>query len=565
MFSEATRCRFRRVVTALGVAMVLTLGATVAGAQTASGQGASIRVRYRSSDTVYLDAGSGAGLIEGARLEVMRGGEVVAEIEVVYVAEHSASCRIVSENGAIEAEDRVRWADGYGPGDDGGTGGVTADETAGDDPTVGAYETPTLVPPPVRRPKARPKTRVSGAFALEFESFTDDSEYGLDFQRTQARLNMRVRDIGGWPLEFRLRVRLQDNQRAYKLSDRAPENERRDRLYEAAVIYRPPEGRFAFQAGRIGTSPFIAVGYLDGLLGQVRLLKSVAVGGFFGSRPLLADFGFESHGTKYGVYSRFSALEHDGRSDLEIYLAGIHENGKEDVSRQYVAIETRYTPAGRWSFYQRAEVDLNKGWREELAPSSTQLSNFSLTTNARISRYSRFSLSYDRFERYRTEETREIPEDLFDDLARQGLRARVTIGRPSGLSFSIQAGLRDRDDEMDDSVSFGGGVRHNNVAQWGLLLGADILGFTNPLTEGWVGTVRAAKRFRRGHEIRLTLGGKNSQSRQFDELDDLNTQWVRLGGWLELPYRLFANMEFEYTTGDDLEGQRIIVGLGYRL
>ena len=34
---------------------------------------------------------------------------------------------------------------------------------------------------------------------------------------------------------------------------------------------------------------------------------------------------------------------------------------------------------------QRAEVDLNRGWREELAESTSQLSNFSLTANARIS------------------------------------------------------------------------------------------------------------------------------------------------------------------------------------
>lgn len=565
MHESAARRSFRRVVAALSVSFFLALTAASTTAQTASGPGAGIRVRYRSSDTVYLDAGSGVGLVEGARLEVLRGGEVVAELEVVYVAEHSASCKILSESSAIEAEDRVRWAEGYGPVTGDAAAAESGGETAASSDETPDVELPEFVPPPASTRKARPRTRVSGAFTLGWESFTDDSGNGLDFQRTQARLNLRVRDIGGWPLEFRLRVRLQDNRRAFKLSDRAPETERRDRLYEAAVVYNPPEGRFAFQAGRIGTSPFIAVGYLDGLLGQVRLTKGVAVGGFAGSRPLLGDFGFESYGTKYGAFTRFSALETNGRPDLEIYLAGIQENGEEDVSREYVAIETRYTPVGRWSFYQRAEVDLNRGWREELAPSANQLSNFSLTANARLSRYSRFSLSYDRFERYRTEETRYVPENLFDDLARQGLRARLTIGRPSGLSFSVQAGYRDRDDDLDGSVTFGGGVRHSNVARWGLLLGADVLGFTNPLTEGWVGTARAAKRFRQGHEIRLNLGGKISQSRQFDDLDDLSTQWVRLGGWLELPYRLFANLELEYTTGDDLEGQRILVGLGYRL
>jgi hypothetical protein len=51
----------------------------------------SFQVSYRSADAVYLDAGRAAGLAEGDRLEVVRDGEAIAEIEVVFVAEHSAS------------------------------------------------------------------------------------------------------------------------------------------------------------------------------------------------------------------------------------------------------------------------------------------------------------------------------------------------------------------------------------------------------------------------------------------------------------------------------------------
>ena len=45
---------------------------------------------------------------------------------------------------------------------------------------------------------------------------------------------------------------------------------------------------------------------------------------------------------------------------------------------------------------------------------------------------------------------------------------------------------------------------------------------------------------------------------------ELDTRFVRLGGWVELPVRMFFRAEIEYNTGDDLEGSRFNVGLGYR-
>ncbi len=527
--------------------------------------GVAVGVRYRSQDTVYLDSGSRGGLAEGDRLEVLRNGQRIGEIEVTFVAEHSASCRIVEELQQIQPEDRARRI----LSESSGTAAPAA-ETEPKDTLQAPQEKAASSAPPVdysasrAAPRTR-RTRVSGVLELGWDSFQDDSGAGLDFEQWAARLNLRVRDIAGKPLHLRVRLRALENQRERPFSTGAPETEKRNRFYEAALLYDPQKGRFKAQLGRIAVNPFVAVGFLDGFIGQMRLIPAIDIGVLFGSQPVIQDDGFESVGQKYGAYTRFSAFRQSGRPDLEVFVAGIREEGEQDVSREYVSLETRYTPGGRWSLYQWAELDLNNGWREEAAGTKTQLSNLALTLNAQISQFSRFSVSYDRWERYFTEESRSITEELFDNLLRQGLRARYSFSRPRGMGFSIYAGYRDRQGEDQNTASFGGAIRHSNIANWGLMVGGDLLGYSNPMTEGFVARLQTSKRFQGGHEIALLIGGRLYSNKLFDDVDDRNDQWIRLSGWAELPYSFFTRAELEYSDGDDIQGQRILISLGYRL
>ena len=525
-----------------------------------------VSVRYRSQDTVYLDNGSRAGLAEGDRLEVTRGGQRIGEIEVTFVAEHSASCKIIEETQQIQPDDRVRPStaeSSSSPPPVAAQEAVETPEIQSADPVATPQSSVYSSPRPVQRSR---RTRVSGVLELGWDSFKDDSEAGLDFEQLSARFNLRMRDIAGMPLHLRVRLRAQDNKRARPFSTGAPKSEKRNRFYEAALVYDPERGRFKAQVGRIAVSPFIAVGYLDGFIGQVRLIPAIDIGALFGSQPVIQDDGFKSIGQKYGAYTRFSALRQaGGHPNLEVFVAGIREEGEQDVSREYVSLETRYTPGGRWSLYQRAELDLNNGWREEAAGTKTQLSNLALTLDTRISQSSRFSISYDRWERYFTDESQSITEELFDNLLRQGLRARYSYSRSRGMGFSVYAGYRDRQGEDENTASFGGAIRHSNIANWGLMIGGDLLGYSNPMTEGFVARLQTSKRFHGGHELALQIGGRMYSSKLFEDMEDRNDQWLRLSGWVELPFDFFARAEFEYSNGDDIQGQRILISAGYRL
>ena len=58
---------------------------------------------------------------------------------------------------------------------------------------------------------------------------------------------------------------------------------------------------------------------------------------------------------------------------------------------------------------------------------------------------------------------------------------------------------------------------------------------------------------------------QRSLRQEYSEFNrDMSTVWARIGGWVELPARLFVRGDLEYNTGDDLEGGRVNLGVGYR-
>jgi len=526
-----------------------------------------VRVRYRSADSVYLDAGEAVGLTSGERLAISRDGKVVAEVEVTFLARHSASCRVLTMSDEIRAGDLVLRL-GPAPAPTLESQSEAVSEPPGSSDYVspsGAAGSSSKLPNASRDSdrydSARRPTRLSGTLIVDWESLSGSGGTDLGYTRTGARLDLRVRDIGGHPYDFRARMRSRRYDRDRLLADLPSQTETRDRFYELALTYAPPEGRFSFAAGRLGAGAAV-FGYLDGVVGRMALGPSLTLGALVGSRPDLEEFSFGAAELKYGLFAEYSPVRRDETQAWSILFAGVREEGEADVSREFLSLRMRYDGGGRWSLFQRAELDLNNGWRREFESEAVQLSSFSIGAMARLSDATRLTVSYDRYERYRTEDTRFLARELFDDLLRYGFRARLSHGRPRSLNVSIFAGIRDRDDDVDATVSFGGGVSDSQITRWNLHAYANLLAFSNPFTEGWVATLRAGKRFRAGHEIDLTLGERLSTDLLFDE--NLSTGWFRLGGWIELPKNLFANLGYEVTTGDEVDDQLASASLGYR-
>ena len=528
---------------------VLLAGAAAARAQAPR----PVSVSYVSSGAVYLDAGRAEGLVAGARLRLVRAGETVAELEVDFVAEHSASCKVVSSNRPVWAGDRAILLSSPAAAE------PAAPPPAQPEPEVAAPAPPYQAP---TRGGALPWAKSYGSVALGYRTLSVTG--GPTSTESSGRLSLRLREIGGKPLEVRVRMRGRRTEReGYGRS--VAKSQSSDRLYELSLAYDPPEGRFSFQAGRFASGPFSGLGYLDGVLGQLRLGRRFYLGAFGGARPDLEELGFDTAGSKYGAFVRYATEREARPAYAEIVIGGISERARGgDVSRDYLSVESRFGSGNRWWLFERAEIDLNRGWRREITGKGSEVSNAALSASVRLSPAWRASLSYDQRRNYLTWETRPLPEEVFTRYFREGGRVALDWQSRRGWYGSLSLG-QERADEIDEPTDAASlTLTKSGIFGTPLMLGGDASFYSGGSAEGWVASLRARWAFRGGHDLGLTLGGSQSSFPDLVGAESRSNQWVRLSGTLQLPFRLFLFGEYEVSTGDDFEGDRLALDLAYR-
>jgi hypothetical protein len=87
----------------LSIMLILLLFMPLAFVQAAK----SFKIKYVSSENVYLDAGGADGLSVGDSLEIPKDNLDTIRLEVVFVAEHSSSCKIIKASQPVIIGDRA--------------------------------------------------------------------------------------------------------------------------------------------------------------------------------------------------------------------------------------------------------------------------------------------------------------------------------------------------------------------------------------------------------------------------------------------------------------------------
>ncbi len=526
--------------------LLVLLAFLLVGTAAAAADAPDVRVRYLSADAVYLDGGRSAGLAEGQRLRVMRGMVVVAELEVTFVAEHSASCRIVTSSGTIEAGLRAVRVDAP-------AAETTPEITVTD-------ETPRPVASGVPAAADVPWAQLHGGMSAGWMHFADateaDTATGLlgtatasasrDLTETTARVDLDARGIAGGAGAFRLRGRLRGDTRTGTRGVILEESSRDDRLYEAAFRWEPPAGRFRGEIGRLSGALPWSRGILDGAMGEARLGTDWRLGAFAGRAADAGWFAGGSDETRTGAFVR---LVPDGGARSDAALAFVHESA---VDR--LGLDGRTGGDGWWAAV-RAEL--------ESADPGTRLTDVAADLRWQASPEATFALSYDR---QRTSLVLDAPvtfEEALREQLRQGLRAGLEIASPGGFGFSASGAAR-LDDGADSELawSLGGGVRHGNLL--GLQLGADAVYATNPLTRSLLVTVRASHGFGGGHVLEAGYGRSMQELRDDRDAVRRTNEWLRLGGHAVLGRGFFARLELELSRGVDIEGTRVLAETGWR-
>ncbi|HYC90037.1 MAG TPA: hypothetical protein VEO54_12555 [Thermoanaerobaculia bacterium] len=449
------------------------------------------QVRYRSADTIYLTVGSAAGVQVGDRFEIVRDGKVIATVEVIFVAENSSSAKVVNEQVAIKAGDTARALN------------------------VGrASARPAPAPPELDGLK--PVLR-SAPFALSGTA-SFDSESATDANRTLGRLSLRARNIADLPLHARIRAR-------------AASTESGNRLYEASVTYDGE--RLGVQAGRIGNSPYVGLGYLDGALVRLTITEHLHVGAFGGLQPDIRELTFDADSPKYGGFIRVGGA----RADLVLAAATVDDN-------PFLAVDGRWAPSPRISLFAHGRA-------------GDEAFNTMVGLLAQVSARQSVTVAYERVDPGPDDDLR-TDEQRIDDFLRQGLRVSYR-----GPYATLGAGVRSGDEESDEEATYSvtAGIGHPNLG--GFYTGINATGFSSELSDGVFAQARLGRRFGAGHSAELAVGAFVVDETAIDQLS--TTGWLRGAVWIELPYDLFARAEAEVTRGETRGGgHRVSVGAGYR-
>lgn len=516
------------------------------------------RVKYVSSENVFLDGGRARGLQVGDKLIVRNKQGMVAEIEVVYVAEHSASCKILKQQAPIEAGyvavvfERAKREQ------------PAPEPKPQPQPKEKPQPAPRVVqpqPPRARESRRERGTAISGSISAQLYRVNDLNPGNLDFTQPTFRLNLKLSRLFGSDYQIRIRTRSRYNQRTRSYSADIPKQEWRNRVYELSFGFENRHSRFNYKVGRIFSNEISGVGYVDGIMIRHNFSPSLGMGILAGTQPDWRNSDFQTSLRKYGFFINYQRGDYRA-TRFETTLAAAGEYHTTTVSRELVYIQNQLSGGNRWYIYQSAELDINRQWRRDKTGENLSLSNLFISGRYRISSAITVGLTFDNRKNYWTYEIRSVADSLFDDALRTGLRGNISLRLPSRTFVYLAGGFRKRATDAQPTYSFSGGLTKANFLLRRLSFSLNAAGFSTEFTRGFTGTARLGHNFVDGHRLEVAFGtyAYNFTSGAVSR----NNQWVQANLYLSLLRHLFLSGQLEYDWGSDLKGQRILAEFGYR-
>lgn len=508
-----------------------------------------IKVKYLSAEYIYIDGGTAQGLAVGDKLIVRNDSKVIADLEVAFVSENSASCKILKQEGQINPGDLVVVYEKNGH----------KEKPQEEEKQLEVQPEPT--PKKTYKPRTRKSgTRISGSVSAQIYHYDDKSEMNLDFTQPTMRLNLRAQNLWGKDFHFRVKSRARYNQRSRSYSS-APKDEWRNRIYEFSFSYEDEDALFNFKTGRIISNQISGVGYIDGLLVQQNISNSFRVGIFGGTQPEWQYSDFQTSLKKYGGYLNYRTGDYQGfRYETTVAGAGVYHSNT--ISREFLYIQNNISNSSRWQIYQSSELDINRQWRKDKAGEDVSLSNIFLSARYRFSRALSVGLSYDNRKNYWTYETRTMADSLFDDLLRRGIRGNVSLRLPYSLNVFSTVGFRSREGDPEPTYSYSGGINKSNFIITRLFINLRGSGFSNPYSDGYSFDAKIGQYFMRANYLSIGFG---NYSYNFSSTNlKRNNKWLRFEGQFQLVSRFYLSSQYEYGLGEDIDGHRLFAEIGYR-
>lgn len=512
-----------------------------------SGAEVKTTITYIGTDAIYVSAGRLQHVAVGNRADVYRAGELQAILEVRFVADNSAACRLLESRGTIRVGDDVtiHVTDVSLPDDSVAESSLPSSAATGATPSPSAERTAA-------------KRRISGhaGAGVYWQEDRDSPESRVVEPSFSLRLRVENFPANRHTLSVRLRGRQSLRER-----DGSDPTRWTGRIHEVSLSYDDPLSPYHYSAGRILNSRLRGIGYFDGVLADYRASRPFVVGVFGGTEPDPRTTEIRARQTTFGAFGSFETGRAGARRfQSTLAAAGRYVNGR--ISREFLYEQTEVSLRSKLWLLQSAEFNLHRGWQKDANSSSLDLANLLLSARWNPRRGVAASLSYDERANYRTWETRSTPDSLFDDSRRSGWRAgveyqpirRVRVGAAAGLRSGASAAYDTR------TLSLRGSLQ--NLFQRNIAISAALRTFHNSYTRGLQPSLTVSHDILPGLHVSAQVGRSSYEYRTEDRR--VTTDWLRLQSDVYLARRLYASLSAETHFGDESSLYSVAVESGIR-
>lgn len=437
-------------------------------------------VTYVTSASVYIDAGREEGLREGAPVQVIRAGAVIATLKVSFLSSHQGSCEIVSQSTPIVVGDAVRFT-----------------------PVAPSVDSTTAVS--LRPPPHTPRVRSSLRGRIGAHYLIVGSDGGGGFTQPSLDLFMDGRPSSQGPLAIAIDVRARRTASTL-LAGTAIDDQ--TRAYQLALSWSPPTSPTRLTLGRQIALGFASVGLYDGLSAELHTRRwSGAL--FTGTQPNPVTLDFATDVVEAGGYIQRHGRGEGGRLwSATVGLSGSYQNGH--TNREFALLQGSYSTR-RIAVFASQEIDYYRSWKRTNGTPAVSFTSTFATVRYRARDGIDLQAGFDNRRNVLLYRDVVNPVTTFDDAFRQGAWAgmylrfarRYLVGLDARRSSGGAAGTADA-----VTATFGA----DRLAGTIVGLRARTTYYHSPALDGWLQSASLAAYPGIMH-IELSGGVRNEQER----------------------------------------------------
>ncbi len=521
--------------------IVLALAA-IGFASVAKAEDVSARVTYVAWRTLYIDAGRVQGLEVGNSGTLLRNGSPLGALQIAAVSDSSAVATFSADSIIAKPGDLVRIA-------------LKPKElVTGTPESLPATVTQTQV---VNSPRPKTKRRFTGRLGLLSDVQNDKSTSNVDYFQPGVYLKFSVFRVAGVNSDFRVKYR--GRKISYSSGYANGNSEWTHRFYEASLNFEEPNRNRRANLGRIQAAGVAGIGYIDGAYGEWGLSPRVSVGGFAGLQSELDLAQSEWSNYKTGIMAIYRRNETTRvRTQATLAVAGEYESN--EISREFIYQQFTHGLSTRFSLYESADININRGWKSEKEGAALSLANILASVRYSPARAVVLTAGYDGRSRYYTWETKDTPDSLFDEAMQHGFRAGVELSILRAARISGQQSYRS--DPAVNELFPSSALTFNSMPFFGGRVGinARYNSFENRFSTGDQRTAGLSFSPVQGIDLRSDYGTTDYRFSNPDR--EINSEWLRMAMDLNVRSGWYSSISLERAMNSEGAIDRAFLEIG---